>query len=510
MLNNACLGFLDVLFQITDFRRNNSMKKIFVLVVIILMNYCAPIDETKPKPIDSEIQFDESFVRQVIEILIGLDKGKQQELFDGYQAEYKKTPEAIDIMFYYALTLKNREEAWAIFNQIHTKEPEKYYGYLGKGIIETEWKVYDKAEINLNKALKIAPNHFLINYFFANYYYRKGDYEKALEIISKVEPKFQENVIVLNMYGLIYTNMEKYEEAEKFFKKSNEIDNNQYTPHYYLGIIYEKQNKSEDSYNEFKKAVDVKSSSKEALLNLAQTAEKQNKIEDAAQIYEKIIDQWPNEAGVYLRLVPILEKLNAEARLAKVLEDSIRVLPDNGEFRMKLAQIYFKRGDYNRAEDEFKAVAKIKGNSAEVYVGLGKIAKKKEDYKRAMENFILALKSKPDDADAKAEMDEMKKRFKISDAPITGKTLEQVLGNFSKYVLKSYKELLKERPKMKGKVAIVIGYDNNGNVTEVVFEKNTINDPILEVCIYGNALTLKLPSGNKGKVGYEMEFNPAK
>ncbi|MCX7958397.1 MAG: AgmX/PglI C-terminal domain-containing protein, partial [Deltaproteobacteria bacterium] len=146
----------------------------------------------------------------------------------------------------------------------------------------------------------------------------------------------------------------------------------------------------------------------------------------------------------------------------------------------------------------------------EVYVGLGRIAKKKEDYKRAMENFLLALKDKPDDNDAKSEMDELKKRFKISDVPITGKTLEQVLGNFSKYVLKSYKELLKERPKMKGKVAISIAYDNNGNVTEVGFEKNTVNDPVLEACIYGNALGMKLPAGSKGRVGYEMEFNPAK
>ncbi|MGB9600790.1 MAG: tetratricopeptide repeat protein, partial [Myxococcota bacterium] len=424
--------------------------------------------------------------------------------------EYKKSPDSIDTMFYYAFTLKNREEGWGIFNQIATKEPEKYYGYLGKGIIETEWKVYDKAEVNLSKAKKIAPNHFLINYFFANYHYKKGDYEKAIEYLNAIDAKHRENIIVLNMYGLILTAQEKFEEAEKYFKKSNDIDNNQYTPHFYLGQIYEKFNKGEESYSEYKKAVEVKTSSKEAMLNLASTAEKLNKIEDAASLYEKIIDQWPNEAAVYLRLIPILEKLNAEGRLAKALEESIRVLPDNADFRMKLAKIYFKRGDLNRAEEEFKSVAKIKGNSAEVYVGLGRIAKKKEDYKRSMENFILALKEKPDDNDAKSEMDELKKRFKISETPITGKTIEQVLNNFSRYVLKSYKELLKERPKMKGKVAIGIAFDNNGNITEVTFEKNTVNDPVLEACIYGNALIMKLPSGTKGRVGYEMEFNPAK
>ncbi len=487
------------------------MKKytIFYLVFLSLL-YCAPIEETKKSQIDPEIQFDEQFVKQVIEILIGIDKGKQQELFDGYMAEYKKSPEAIDTMFYYALTLKNREEGWSIFNQIITKEPEKYYGYLGKAIIEIEWKVFDKAFTNLNRAAKIAPNHFLINYFYANYYYKTGTYDQALEYIRRIDQKYQENIIVLNMYGLIYFDSEKYEEAERYFKRSNEIDNNQYTPHFYLGMIYEKANKGEESYAEYKKAVEVRSSSKQAMLNLAQTAEKLNKIEDAATLYEKIVEEWPNEAGVYLKLIPILEKINAEGRLAKALEDSVRVVPDNADFRMKLALIYFKRGDLNRAEEEFKAVAKIKGNSAEVYVGLGRIAKKKEDYKRAMENFILALKDKPDDNDAKTEMNELKKRFKISDTPITGKTLEQVLGNFSKHVLKSYKELLKERPKMKGKVAISIAYDSNGNVTEVGFEKNTVNDPILEACIYGNALSMKLPAGSKGRVGYEMEFNPAK
>ncbi|MCX7945319.1 MAG: tetratricopeptide repeat protein [Deltaproteobacteria bacterium] len=486
--------------------------KIFILWIILIQVIfsCAPIEEPRPKQIDPEIQFDDSFTRQVIEILIGIDKGKQQELFDGFNAEYKKSPESIDTMFYYALTLKNREEAWSVFNQILTKEPEKYYGYLGKAIIETEWKVYDKAEANLNKASKFAPNHFLVNYFHANYYFKKNEYDKALEYMKRIQPRFQENIIVLNLYGLIYTKMEKYEEAERYFKKSNEMDNNQYTPHLYLGIIYERANKIEDSYNEYKKAVDIRSSSKEAMLNLAQTAEKLNKVEDAAQLYEKIIDQWPNEAGVYIKLVPLLEKINAEARLIKALEDSTRVLPDNSELRTKLAKIYFQKNNLSRAEEEFKNVAKIKGNSAEIYVWLGRIAKKKEDHKKAMENFILALKERPDDSDAKSEMEALKKRFKISETPITGRTLEQVLGNFSKYVLKSYKELLKERPKMKGKVAISITYDTNGNVTEVTFEKNTINDPVLEACIYGNALAMKFPAGSKGKVGYEMEFNPAK
>jgi len=480
---------------------------IFTILMIIS---CAPIQEEKPQVVDQEKVFDENFIKQIVEILTGIDKGRQQQMFEGFMAELKKSPEAMDIMFYYALTLKNKEEAWGIFNQIVTKDPEKYYGYLGKGIIETEWKVYDKAEKNLNKAAQAAPNHFLINYFFSFYYYKKGDFEKALETLNKIEPKYQDSIVVLNLYGLVLAGLEKYDEAEKYFKKSNSIDDKQYTPHFYLGTIYEKSGKSEESYNEYKAAVDVRASSKEAMLNLAMTAEKMGKIEDAAGIYEKIVDQWPNEAGVYLKLIPILEKINAEGRLAKALEDSIRVLPDNAEFRLKLAKIYFKRGDMNRSEEEYKAVAKLKGNSAEIYVGLGKIARKKEDYKRAMENFILALKDKPDDNDAKSEMNELKKKFKITETPISGKTLEQVMKNFSNYVLKSYKELLKERPKMKGKVAIKIAFDNDGNVIETGFEKNTLNDPVMEACIYGNALMMKFPSGSKQSFVYEMEFNPAR
>jgi tetratricopeptide (TPR) repeat protein len=480
------------------------------ILTILLIIACAPIQEEKPKVVDQEKVFDENFIKQIIEILIGLDKGKQQEMFDGYMAEYKKSPEAIDTMFYYAMTLRNREEAWGIFNQITTKEPEKYYGYLGKGIIETEWKVYDKAEKNLNKAEKAAPDHFLVNYFFAYYYYKKGDFDKALERLNKIEPRYKESPVVLNLYGLVFLGLEKFDEAERYFKQSISIDDKQYTPHFYLGTIYEKSGKSEESYNEYKAAVDVRASSKEAMLNLAMTAEKLGKVEDAASIYEKIVEQWPNEAGVYLKLIPILEKLNAEGRLAKALEESIRVLPDNADFRLKLARIYFKRGDMARSEEEYKAVAKIKGNSAEIYLGLGKIAKKKEDYKRAMENFILALKDKPDDNEAKSEMNELKKRFKITETPISGKNIEQVMKNFSNYVLKSYKELLKERPKMKGKVAIKIAFDNDGNVTEVGFEKNTLNDPVMEACIFGNALMMKFPSGGRQSFIYEMEFNPAR
>lgn len=485
-------------------------RSVLVMIFVLMLTNCAPLQQEASQQIDLKNTIDEAFIKQVIEIVIGLDKGRQQEMFDGYNAELKRSQDAMDIQFYYALTLKNREEAWEIFNQIVTRDPEKYYGYLGKGIIETEWKVYDKAEKNLNKAKEVEPDHFLVKYFFANYHYRKGEFDKAIKYLDGIDPKYRENIIVLNLNGLAYFGMEKYDEAERYFKRSNEIDPQQYTPHFYLGTIYERQNKAEDSFNEYRQAVEVKSSSKEAMLNLASTAEKLNKIEDAASIYEKIADQWPNESAVYLKLIPILEKINAEDRLTKSLENSIRVIPDNAEFRMKLAKIYLRRGDLNRSEEEFKSVAKLKGNSSEVYVGLGKIAKKKEDYKRAMENFLLALKEKPDDNDAKSEIDELKKRFKITETPITGKNLEAVLGRFSSYVLKSYKELLKERPKMKGKVAIGIAYDNNGNITEVSFDKNTINDPVLEACIYGNALMMKFPVGNKGRVGYEMEFNPAK
>ena len=150
---------------------------------------------------------------------------------------------------------------------------------------------------------------------------------------------------------------------------------------------------------------------------------------------------------------------------------------------LALSWLALDKGQFDKAEKGFQEAARKRTDDHMIYVGLGRIAVKREDYRRAMEQYRRALRIESTSKEAKEELADIKKRFEITTEPITGPTLEKAFAAYQLKILKAYKVLLKAYPKIKGKVTIQVAIDNEGTVTDSIFEENTVNHPALEACI---------------------------
>lgn len=185
--------------------------------------------------------------------------------------------------------IKNREfsEAIEIINILIAKHPDRAKSYVERGKTYLEMSRYDEAIIDFNKAQSLGytssdayiyqaaaytelsrydiaigilnqeiakkPNLFLYN-ALAYTFYRKGNYDKALELSASalsIDPK---NKSFLNNRGLAYYGKGEYDKALDSFNTAIASDPKFSRSYDGRGDVYLKMGNSEKAMQDYKKA----------------------------------------------------------------------------------------------------------------------------------------------------------------------------------------------------------------------------------------------------------------
>jgi tetratricopeptide (TPR) repeat protein len=104
------------------------------------------------------------------------------------------------------------------------------------------------------KKFEACKNNPKALYELATQFMSLNNNDEALVIWRKLLEFDPRNHDVLAHLGTVYNLLSDYEQAEKYFLKSLEIESSEYA-HKHLGICYAKQEKYEDAYFAFKKIV---------------------------------------------------------------------------------------------------------------------------------------------------------------------------------------------------------------------------------------------------------------
>lgn len=76
-------------------------------------------------------------------------------------------------------------------------------------------------------------------------------YNKALDILKKIENNMQSKKEIYFIKGIIYQKQKKWNKAIKFFNQVIKLDHNHLHAHHHLAMIYEKLGKSSKSIKEW-------------------------------------------------------------------------------------------------------------------------------------------------------------------------------------------------------------------------------------------------------------------
>ena len=189
-------------------------------------------------------------------------------------------------------------------------------------------------------------------------YFKENRFEEVIKEGVKILEERQNDAQLVYLLGLSSINLQKFIDAEKFFKKLiflQKTAENLYT----LGNIQKKQKKFEEAVESFEEAIKLNPNFSEAYNNLGSAQKSLNKFEEAILSYEK----------------------------------SIALKANNVEACYNLATLNYFLENYNEASNYFKNIVNLKVRQEEICerftICLFKTGKKNE-----VKDFVLTVISK--------------------------------------------------------------------------------------------------------------------
>ncbi|MCE5252393.1 tetratricopeptide repeat protein, partial [bacterium] len=192
---------------------------------------------------------------------------------------------------------------------------------------------------------------------------------------------------------------EKFEEAEKSYRQSIQMNPNFLDSHRYLGYLLTRQNRIDEAEKEFEIALKLAPDEPLSYQNLGELYLTRKQYDKAQQLFEKSLKInpkfAPGHSGIGLILLAKGDIDKAQARL----ETAIKYDPDLADAYFSLGTIYMDKKEYEKAEQSFNAVLRYR-NDVDTYNRLGTVQLMMKEYGKAENSFITTLRIDSNNAQA--------------------------------------------------------------------------------------------------------------
>ena len=213
----------------------------------------------------------------------------------------------------------------------------------------------DSASIFIKKGLQINPNHIELNKLEINALYRDKNYNKAIELLQKIDTIEPNEHYTKKMLGRCYFLLKDFEIARKYFKQALRIDKTDYKVYTYFGDMDFEEEDYKEAHLHYRMATFIgKESRDDEYYRLAQTLEKLNRTKEALTAYENALrENYKNYKALY-QLATLSEhyykdKKNAYKHYKNYIdrfESKDSVLTNQVTKRLKeIKKFYFQKGE---------------------------------------------------------------------------------------------------------------------------------------------------------------------
>lgn len=204
--------------------------------------------------IDSDPNFLEAHLRYM-DAFKGVGRG--EEVVDMYGNLLKKNPDSPLFHFLYGRTVGDMNEKRAEFRKALELDPQFYfaqYGIGGSYMIEGR---QDEAIVALNRALEMKPDMVDALVLQGSIYLDKGMPLQARDLLEKAATIDTANSGIYLRLGQAYSQMERFESAEKAFYRAQTISPKEPMIYYYLGLVSEMSGKNQAAVDNYQRFVEL-------------------------------------------------------------------------------------------------------------------------------------------------------------------------------------------------------------------------------------------------------------
>ena len=165
----------------------------------------------------------------------------------------------------------------------------------------------------------------------------------------------------------------RFAEAEKFLRKSIELNPDYPIAHKNLGYVLTKLNRIDEAEKEWKKAITLEKDDPRIYLNLGSIYLGRNDHDQARDMFSKTIEIDPvcTPAFIGLGIVSLLR--NDLDAAEKKFQEAVDIDPNYDDAHYRLGIVFMKKEEFDKAEKAFKKALDLNNKNGNAYLGLAQI-----------------------------------------------------------------------------------------------------------------------------------------
>jgi tetratricopeptide (TPR) repeat protein len=237
---------------------------------------------------------------------------------------------------------------------------------------EIRLKNFEKSEALLNQATEVDSGSLLVWYQKANFYDRRNDVEKAQHWYLKAVESTDESICFpcahLNL-GYLYIKTMRLPEAEWQFNKALQLDSNFYRAYNGLGTIYRLTERFDEAERAYKKEIGAENEEGKAPTynELGNLYWQTNRLKEAETTYKKSIQADSTFFNAYWNLALFYEETGRYAEGETFCKKMIQLDPAAGAGYMTLSDIYARGKRLIEAEYYGKKAVEVEPSGSSLY-----------------------------------------------------------------------------------------------------------------------------------------------
>lgn len=326
----------------------------------------------------------------------------------------------------------NASEAQSAYSRGILNSLDKQEAYLARAGFYYSQIKGEQAESDFKAAWELNPNSYSMGLQLADYYRRVRDYEKAIEVLGKLEGTKSEDARINIAKGNILAEQAMWPEALEEYNKAITINSSYLDAHTGIAKVYEKIGKMDQAIAIYSEAIEDFQDDPEAFINLGLAHKARKNYAAAKSAFEKALSLDFDNAIAMINLDQLSRSVNEPERelspfIARVktaptadaytnlghlfqlrgkwqvakywLMAAINLDPYNSYSWLRLGYYYVALAQWDQALEAFNQALKYEPNSSSILLAIGDVHYQLENTDKAMEAYQQAIETEPGNID---------------------------------------------------------------------------------------------------------------
>lgn len=431
-------------------------------------------DRTKiDKEIDRNQYKTEKAYRQAYEKLLQRHANLAEQYIDSARYQY---------LYGYLLVEKSKKVEQ--FTKCLRIKEDHFPCLVARGLVYADWGVENFATRDFDKAKQLQPDSLEPVIGMATLAFRKKQNQKAIALYQQVLQKQSQNKGVLFSLALLYDREQDWNQAVAFYQKVLKLDNKDFSSWEALARIHFRLKQYTQAAHAMEQAIAIREQFR-LIVQLAGLYETElSNPTRALELYEKASTMPQGHFHTFYRLGVLRAGRGETANAIQALEKAVQLRNDNSDAFYQLAELLAREGRHKDAISWYWKSIQLDGKQSSVRLSLASSLIKTGDYTTALQQYQEILNMDPKNQNARTAMNSILNQLGLTNDTFSAKNNGQVIRKGESILQRCYNHRLKEKPGLKGNVAIAMIVASDGKVERVniVSEETTLLDPLVQTC----------------------------